>query len=127
ESHYTCSAYCLGHQIRRATHGHQIGRPMLTNRLNRYWPALCLSDHGDQTCLLEHHVRELVHAGRCRRPCRTHHLITHRINRPHVINDTVREVDRQLLATLQHLLNPLVGRIPTRQHLAREQQCLTWF
>src|SRR3546814_20213345 len=44
------------------------------------------------------------------RACRTHDFVTHRIDRTHVINDTVGEVDRQLLAARQHILYAFVRR-----------------
>ena len=74
--------------------------------------------------MFENVVGEFIHTCRCRRACRTHHLVTHRIHRADVVNKLALQVNRELLPVGNHLRHALVGGISTGIHRARQQQCI---
>ncbi|MCY1220494.1 hypothetical protein D9M72_325090 [compost metagenome] len=124
EAQHLGAADRLGHQVGGAADGHQVGRTVLLDRLDRHRAALGLADHGDQAGLLQHHVGELVHAGGGGGAGRADHFVAHRIDRADVVDDAVGEVHGQRLALGQHVLDALVRRVAAGQHLARQQQGL---
>ena len=68
----------LGDQIGRPANGNHIGRAAVTDRVYGRRATLGLTDHADQTGLLEQRAGEFVHAGGSGRTGRTDHFITHR-------------------------------------------------
>ncbi len=85
--------------------------------------AFRLPDHGEQP-EVEHHFGELVHPGRRGRAGRPYDFAHHRVDRADVIDRAALELDRQLFARLEHVVDPLVCRIAPGQHLARQQQAV---
>ena len=77
--------------------------------------AFGLSDHGDEACLLQHHVGEFVHAGGRGGTCGADSLLSNRIDGTHVIDHAIREVDRQWLSSGQHVGDAFVCGIPAGQ------------
>ena len=114
----------LRDQVGGAADAHQVGAPVLPDRLDRRRPALGLADHGDEAGLGEHHLGELVHPRRRRRAGRADDLVAHRIDRADVVDDAVGEVHRQRLALGEHVLDPLVRGVAAGQHLAAQEQRL---
>ncbi len=112
----------LADEVGGAAHGHQVGRLVLLDRLDGDRAALGLADHRDQAGFGQHHVGELVHARGRGRACRAHGLVAHRIDRADVVDDAVGEIDGQLLAPGQHVLDALVRCIAAGEHLAVQQQ-----
>ena len=100
---------------------------MFLNGFNRNRAALGLAHHGNEACLGQHHLCEFVHACGGGRACRAHGLAFDGVNRAHVVNHAVGEIDRQLFAFGQHVLNALVCSVAAGQHLAIEKQGLTGF
>ena len=115
----------LGHQVGCTADRHQVDRLAVTNRLDGHRSTLGLADHADQSGLLEHRAGELVHPRRRGRARRSHHLVAHRIHRADVIDEAIRQIDRQALAGGDHVGHLLVCRIAPGKHLARQQQRLT--
>ena len=97
---------------------------MPADRVDGRGSAFGLADHADEAGFSQHHLRELVHAGRCGRACGPHHFVPHGVHGSHVVDKTVGEVHavRQGLAAGQHVLNPLVRRIAPGEQLARDQE-----
>src|SRR5215467_481255 len=114
----------LGYEICCPSDGHQVRGVMATDRLDRDRTALCFADHGDQTGLAQHHLRELVHSRRSGRTRRTDDFVTHRIDRTDVIDHPVAEVDRQRFPFGEHVDNALVRGIASREQFSIEQQPL---
>src|SRR5919198_490947 len=81
-----------------AADGDEIRSLVLADRLDGRGAALGLADHRDEAGPCEHRPGELVHARRSGRAGGADHLIAHRIDRADVVDDAVREVDRQRLA-----------------------------
>src|SRR5207248_10981652 len=59
-----------------------------------------------------------------RRACRADNLVAHRIDGPDVVDDPVGEIDRQLLASREHVLDALVRSVAAREELAAEKETL---
>ena len=114
----------LGDQIGGAADGHQVGGLVLADRLDRHRAALGLADHRDQPGLGEHRLGELVHPRRGGGAGGADDLVAHGVDRADVVDDAVGEVDRQLLALVEHVLDALVRGVAPGEQLAREQQAL---
>jgi hypothetical protein len=110
-----------------AADSHQIRRLVFPDRFDRGRATFGLADHRDQAGLGQHHLGEFVHPRGRRWAGRANGFVANRINRTDVVNDAVGEVDRQLFAFRQHVLDAFVGRVAAGQHLAVEQQRLTGF
>ena len=79
----------FGHQISRATHGNQINRFIVANRIYTDLTALSFTDHAHQSSFLEHGPSELVHTCRGGRSGRANRFVTHWINWTHVIDKAI--------------------------------------
>ena len=100
---------------------------MFLDGFNRGWPALCFTNHRNQASLRQHHFGELVHArGSCGASW-ADGFVADRVDGAHVVNHAVGEVDGQLLAFGQHVLNALVCSVTACEHLAVEQKRLAGF
>jgi len=87
-------------------------------------PAFGLADHADESGLRQHRLGEFVHPRGGGRPRRPHGLVAHGIDRAHVVDEPVREVDRQFFTTVHHLRQALVCGVAPGQQLAGQQQPL---
>ena len=116
--------YRLGDQIGGTADGHHVSRFIVLDRLNGGRTTLGLANHRDESCFLQHHAGELVHARGCRRAGRADHFVAHGINRADVVNDAVGEVDRQFFSFRQHVGNALVCGVAASKHLSVEKQFL---
>ena len=106
------------YQISGTTNCHQISRFMLFDRFNSYRTAFRFTDHGDETCLCQHHLCELIHACGGGWTCGPHHFITNWIDWTDVIDHTIFKINRKLFTFSQHISNALVSSIATGQHFA---------
>ena len=97
---------------------------MFANGFDAGGPALGFADHGDEAGLLQHHLRELVHARRGGGTGGTHDFAAHRIDRTDVVDDAIAEIHagRQRLALGEQIGDALVSGIAPGEHAAVEQQ-----
>ena len=93
---------------------------MFLDSFNRGRTAFGFTNHRNQASLRQHHFGELVHAGGGSRACGADGFVAYGIHGAHVINHAVGEVDGQLLAFGQHILNALVRSVATGEHFAVE-------
>ena len=100
---------------------------MLLNGCNGLRSTFGFAHHGNEAGLGQHHLGEFVHACGSRGASWANNFTLHRVNRAHVVDDAVGEVDRQFFTLGQHVLNAFVSGIATRQHFAVEQQSLSGF
>ena len=82
----------FGDQIGSTSDRHQVGRPMLPDRVDPRRPAFSFTNHGNQPGLGEHHLRKLIHACGGRRPGRPDDFIAHRIDRADVVNHAIAKI-----------------------------------
>ena len=78
-----------------------------------------------QPGLFQNRIGELVHSSRRSRTCWTHNLVSHRVNRPDVIDKLSIEIDGQWLPISQHLRESFMRGIAACVHGAREQHSVT--
>ena len=84
----------LTNKVGRATDCHEIGRRVFFDGLNSNRPAFSLTHHGNQSCLREYGLGELIHSsGRCR-ASGAYGLTCNWVDRPHVIDHAIGEVHR---------------------------------
>ena len=100
---------------------------MFLDSFNRSWSALSFTYHRNQASLRQHHFGELVHARGSCGACWANGFVADGVDGTHVINHAVGEVDGQLLAFGQHILNALVCSVTAGEHFAVEQKCLAGF
>ena len=93
---------------------------MLANGLDGSGAALGFANHRQQAGLLQHQVREFVHAGGGGWARRAHHLIAHRVHGAYVVNNAITQVYAfwQRLALRIEVRNALVRSVAAREHLA---------
>ena len=72
--------------------------------------------------MLEDVIGEFIHTRRRRWTCRSHHFVSHRINRANVVNELPLQIDGQLFTLCDHLRHTLMRRIPARVHRPRQEQ-----
>ncbi len=96
---------------------------MLGDAFDRALPAFGLADHRQQA-EFEHHVGELVHPGRGGRAGGADRLAHDRVDRTDIVDRPAAEIDRQLLALVEHVLDALVGGVAPGQHGAGQQQAV---
>jgi len=92
ETQYFCGFDCLGHQVSCTTHRHQVDSLVVADGIYCSRSTLGFTDHPHQTGLLQHGTGELIHACGSGGAGGANHLITYRIDRTDVVNETPGEI-----------------------------------
>ena len=116
----------LGNQISRTAYSHQVNRAELFDCINRNLSSLGFTNHAQQSCLLQHLMRKLIHSRCCSWPSRTYNFITNRIDRTNVIDESPFQINRKLFTCVKHFYHFLVRSISASQHFARQQDGIAW-
>ena len=127
KGHYPGTGNRPGNQVGGAADSRQVDRTMFLYGRQSFRAALRLADHADQSCPLQHQVGELVHPGCGGGARRTDDLIPDSIDRTHVVDEAVVEVNSlgQWFTLLQQAVYTFVRGIPAGQQFTAEQQGFT--
>src|SRR5579871_2222132 len=108
----------FGDEISGAADGHEVDSAEFADGVDGGGAALGFADHTEKACFSEHLAGELIHARGGGRASGTDDFFADRVDRTHVVDEAIAEVDGEFFAAIEHVSHALVRGVAAGEELA---------